>query len=630
MAARTSRGAELRALNVTASGSGSFGFGAQDPIDLALQATTPDVGALAMGVTGKSYDVGGAFDGTLRVTGTRVAPSVEAVATLDRPRYAKLVATRAHLDLAFGGRRLTLRDASLDEPAGRVALSGSVPATVQPPFVDRRDAPVDARVVAQNLDLGDFDALFPKGTKLGGVVDGDVRVDGTLAAPALAGTLALAKGTYSSPLLASELRNARLGVRFADRTAVLTALHAEMGGGAIDGGGRAAVGDLREMQRTLAFDVSANAKNVGIDVAKLVRAKVDGTLRVSRTAGAPVEVGGNLAFTHSRLSVMALLPKGAAAAKGAPLPVAFDLALAAPSDDRIQGPNVDVGATGRAVLGGTLAAPTLQGRFRATDGSLSFYRTFVLQSASVAFDPSDGIVPYVDATATTSVPDPQTDILLHAHGPATGLTLDLASRPDYDKSQIVGLLVNAQALGAVSGVAQTSPGTSNPNALQNAALGFAGQQFTSTIFKPFNSSVGNALGFQTFAFAPDLTGGFTATATRRLGEHVTASFAEQQTQEGQRQSVGISGNFSNATSVQLTLYGGGQAARSIGVIPPLTQTEPTNLQLEALVPPQGSNGFVFSFVKKFWTGKRPPSSVKAFTSEPAGAKPAPATIRTEW
>ncbi len=620
--------AELRALNLVASGSGSFGFGPHDPIDLALRATTPDIGALALGATGTSYELGGAFDGTLQIAGTRLAPSVEALATLDRPRYAKLVATRAHLDLAFAGRRLTLRDVSLDEPAGRVALSGSVPATLRPPFVDRRDAPVEARILAQNLDLGDFSALFPKGTKLGGVVDGDVRVGGTLAAPALAGTLALTKGAYSSPMLASELRNARLGVRFADRTALLTALHADMGGGAVDGTGQATVGDLRAPQRSLAFDVTATAKNLGLDVPKLVRAKVDGTLRLSRIAGAPVEVGGDLAFTHSRLSVLALLPKGSAAAKGAPLPVAFDLAVAAPSDDRIQGPNVDIGATGHAVLGGTLAAPTLQGRFRATDGSLSFYRTFVLQSASVAFDPSDGIVPYVDATATTSVPDPQTDILLHAYGPATGLTLDLASRPDYDKSQIVGLLVDAQALGAVNGVAPTSPGSSNPNALQNAALGFAGSQFTNAIFKPFNSSIGNALGFQTFAFAPDFTGGFSASATRRLGEHVTASFAEQQTPGGQRQSVGIAGNFSDATSVQLTLYGGGQAARAIGVIPPLTQTQPTNLQLEALVPPQGSNGFVFSFVKKFWAGKRPAPSLKTFTAEPAGAKPA-AAIRTE-
>ena len=629
--ARVTR-AELRALNLSADGSGTFGFGAHDPIALALHATTPDVGALALGATGKSYDLGGAFDGTLRVDGTRVAPSVEAVATLDRPRYGKLVAQRAHLDLAFAGRRLTLRDASLDETAGRVAASGSVPATTRPPFIDRRDAPVQARVVAEHLDLGDFSAVFPKGTKLGGVVDGDVRVGGTLAAPALGGTLALAKGSYSSPLLASPVQNATLAVRLDRRTATFTTLHADMGGGAIDGSGTASIGDLRAPQRTLAFEVSARAKNLGLDVPKMVRAKIDGAVRVSRAPGAPVLVGGNLAFTHSRLSIMALLPKRGGAAGAPALPVSFDLAVAAPSDDRVQGPNIDIGATGGAVLGGTLAAPTLRGRFRSTDGSMSFYRTFVLQNATVAFDPSDGIIPYVDATATTHVPDPSTDVLLHAYGFATQLNLDLASRPEYDRSQIVGLLVNAQALGAVSGVAQTSPGTTNGNALQNAALGFAGSQLTNAIFQPFSSSVGNALGFQTFGVSPSLTGGFTASATRKLGEHLTASFAESQTQTGQRQSVGISGNFSDATSVQLTLYGGGGGASPVlGVIPPFGLTQPKNLELEALVPPEGSNGFVFSFVKKFWAGKPPAPSLKTFHSE-AAATPSPQTeaLRSGW
>jgi len=625
--------AELDLLNLHATASGTAGFGARDPIDLTLLAQTPDIGALALGVTGKTYALGGAFDGSLHVGGTRVAPSVEAIATVDRPRYAKLVATRAHLDLAFAGERLTLRDASLDEPAGRVAMSASVPATMRPPFVDRRDAALQARIVAQHLDLGDFSGAFPNGTKLGGVVDGDVRVGGTLASPSLGGSLALAKGSYSSPLLASPVQNAALSVELADRTATVTALHADMGGGAIDGSGTATVGDLRAPERSLAFDLDARAKNVGLDVPKLLRAKMDGAVRLSRANGAPMRIGGDLAFTHARLSVLALVPKGGAKGGAPPFPIAFDLTVAAPSDDRLQGPNIDVGATGRAVLGGTLAAPTLAGHFRSTDGSLSFYRTFVLQSASVAFDPSDGIIPFVDATATTHVPDPSTDVLLHAYGPATGLTLDLASRPEYDKSQIVGLLVNAQALGAVSGVAQTSP--SSGGGLQNAALGFASSQFTSTIFKPFNSSIGNALGFQTFAFSPDLTGGFTASATRRLGEHVTASFADEQTQDGQRQSVGISGNFSDDTSVQLTLYGGGQTVRPLGAIPPFALSQPSNLELEALVPPQGSNGFIFSFVRKFWAGKPPAPTVKTFTSEPAAppsASPAPhaAALKDDW
>ena len=55
----------------------------------------------------------------------------------------------------------------------------------------------------------------------------------------------------------------------------------------------------------------------------------------------------------------------------------------------------------------------------------------------------------MNATATTHVPDPSTNVLLHVHGPATGLAIDFASQPGYDREQIVGLLVGAQNLGAI-------------------------------------------------------------------------------------------------------------------------------------------------------------------------------------
>ncbi len=611
--------AQLQALNLTATGSGTFGLDPSQPFDLALHAVSPDVGAFARQATGKPFDIAGALDATLHAHGTRNAPALAATVNVANPRVRNVVANRAHLDAAFGDRRLTLRDASIDFPTGILAFSGSVPATQQPPFIDRRNAPITAHVLVQHVDLGQFTALFPNGTKLGGLLDGDVRVNGTVRDPSLAGQLALTKGSYVSPLLASGVRNATATLALAGHRAGLSALHADIGGGAIDGDGDASVGDLSALQQTLAFRLTTREKNLGLEVANLFRSKVDGDLAVSRTIGNPILIAGNLAFSHTRIPIAALLPRPSSSSAPPPIPIAFDLNVSATKDDRVQGPNVDVGALGKARLTGTLAHPTLAGRFTATDGTLSFYRTFVLQSARVAFAPSNGIIPNVDATATTHIPDPSTDVLLHVHGPATQLSLDLASRPDYDRAQILGLLVNAQAFGAVRGVAQTSP-TGGGNALQGAATGFVDQQFTRSIFQPFSSSIGSAIGLSSFEFAPSVTGGFTANAMRRLSEHVTATFGETQGPNGSRQSVALSGNFSNATAVQLSLYSAGTAPRSFGVATPFTPTGPTNLELDALAPPPGSSGFVFSYVKKFWVGGPPVPTPQQIRNETAPGK----------
>ncbi len=593
--------AHLEALNLVADGSGTVGLGARDPIALALHATTPDAAAFANRATGATVDASAALDATLSVTGTRTAPIVRGIADLDRPRYERTAARHAHLDLAYAAGLLNVRDADVDLAAGRVAVNATVPATTAPPFIDRRNAAIAAHVMAQGVDLGQFSALLPKGTKVGGIVDGDVAVDGTLRDPALGGTVQLAKATFVSPDVASEIRNGTVKGTFGGRELRLSTLHADVGGGAVDGSGIVHVGDLGAGVAALAFNVDTREKNVGLDLPKLFRGKIDGTLALRRDAGAPIVVAGDLNVSHTRIPLSALLPSkpGGAAAPALP-PVAFALDVTAMNDNRLQGPAVDIGAKGAVHVGGTLAAPALDGRFDLTDGTISFYRTFVLQKAHVAFDPASGIIPYVDATATTHIPDPSTDVLLHAHGEATNLALDFASRPDYDKSQIVGLLVGAQNLGAVYGVAQTSPQPGGGNPLQGAALGYVDSRFTQSLFQPFSSSLGRALGFSDLNLNAGLTGGFSVSAVRRLGDRLQASFSDENDSGGQRQSFALSANFTNSSAVQLTLFDAGTEGRTIGVATPFAPTGPTNYQLQALAPAPGTSGYVFTYVHRFW------------------------------
>ncbi|MBV8750807.1 MAG: hypothetical protein JO103_13965, partial [Candidatus Eremiobacteraeota bacterium] len=361
----------LDAPGLVADANGTFGLGTHDPLDLTLRAHSPDAAALYNRATGAALDASGALDTTLSVSGTRAAPVVHDVLDLDNPRFRQMNARHTHVDVAYGNRRLTLRQVAVDLIAGRVEANAVIPATLTPPFIDTRDAPLTAHLVAQGVDLGQFAPLLPKNTKLGGIVNGDVAVAGTTANPALGGALQLAKGSFVNPEVASEIHNGTMQIAFAGHDARLTTLHADVGGGAVDGDGSVRFGDLRSGFNAVAFDLTTREKNVGLDIPKLFRGKLDGTLALRRTAGAPVLVAGDLAFAHARIPLTALLLAKGGSSNAPPPPVAFDLHVAATTDDRLQGPAVDVGATGGVGITGTLANPVLDGAFASTDGTLS-------------------------------------------------------------------------------------------------------------------------------------------------------------------------------------------------------------------------------------------------------------------
>jgi len=273
---------------------------------------------------------------------------------------------------------------------------------------------------------------------------------------------------------------------------------------------------------------------------------------------------------------------------------------------RVQSGPVDIGATGMARLGGTLAAPTLGGEFTATDGTVSLYRTFNVQNGSaVTFNPSDGLIPGVDATAVTNVPDPPTDVLLHVTGLATHLHLAFSSEPPYSQEQILGLLVNAQALGAVSGVAQTGGSTANSPSVVGLGEGLVDTQLTQKFLQPFTSALGGAIGLSDLNLNYSTEGSVSASARRRIGKNVSFVYGQQFGGATPRTSLGV--NVGNTVSgAQLTFYqavGSNEAFGGQALTPFINSgflsTAPPNYTLQSIEPPTGS-GFVFSYQRRFW------------------------------
>ena len=381
----------VNAAGLTARGNGTAGYGPHEPIALSIQAQSADLAQLATAV-GVKFPVAGTASTTAQITGTRSNPQIADQLDAVNLAVAGYRVPHVHTDVFSDATTATVRGAEIDLQKGRVLLTGTLP-------IARTDGPLTGTLRAEGIDLAQFNAILPKGTRGTGTLDGTLTAGGTRTAPSAAGTLALTNA----------------------------------GGGRVDATVNAAIANIDDPRGTLSFDARATAAHAGFNVANTT-GKVDGSLHASQARGGTPLLAGDLTFSQSRIPLNELIPPSKPAATASPFPVAFDLAVTLGSDVRVQSPNVDIGARGQVAIAGTLAKPQLHGSVRSTDGSVSFYRTFVLQRGVVAFEPDDGIVPNVDATATTHVTDPDTDVLLHIHGPATQLTLDLDSQPASDCS----------------------------------------------------------------------------------------------------------------------------------------------------------------------------------------------------
>jgi autotransporter translocation and assembly factor TamB len=580
---------------LTADASGTLGYGPSDPVAIALHAQSDDVALLAKSL-GAKLDISGTLDTTVNATGSRNAPHLAQTIDATNFRSGKYTMPKMRAQLAADLQTLQLQSFEADLVRGRLLATATLPIRLTAPIGLRND-PLTATLRAEGIDLAQFDALLPNGTKIGGTIDGQIAAGGTESTPAITGTMTLAGGSYASNLLRSGLTNGRARLDFTQAQARLTGVHTDIGGGTIDGTASATFGDLRALQRTLAFNSQFTAQHAAINVANLFRGTVDGALTANKSQGDIPTLGGTLAFTKTRLPLAALIPKTPAQeGPRTPATVAFDLNVQVGNDVRVTGPGVDIGARGAVAIGGNLAHPELSGKITSTDGTLSFYRTFVLRQGTVAFQPADGLVPNVDATATTHVTNPDTDVLLHVTGPATSLNLDLASNPSYDKEQILGLLVGAQAFGAVPGIETANSGSVSAGSI---AGGFLGQEFTQSLLQPIGSGLGQALGFEDLALGYDFGTGLSAGARKQISKKLYATF--NQTFGGdQRQTIGLNYDLPRNASIALTAFNAGNQAPSLVLTQQLfAPTEPTNYTLQALQPPPGIADVVLTYQRKF-------------------------------
>ncbi|GAC1441199.1 MAG: hypothetical protein NVSMB59_00760 [Vulcanimicrobiaceae bacterium] len=629
--------ADLELPGLSLVGSGRFGLGEADPIRLAVHAKSPDVGSIAARLFG-ALPVSGAAEVDVKIDGTRGKPRVAGGFDLERGAVRGVAVPRALGQFSLNGRDLVLTSVEVGFATGTLALAGSVPLQVAPLGLGPARSPISLEIAASGIDLGNFASLLPAGSKLGGKVDGRVVVGGTAGAPRLDGGLALANGALSSPLETVPLTGIAASLAFAGTDARLERLHAEAGGGSIDATGGLSLRDLVRPTQASAYRFGAVAKRLRLNLPAYGDGQVDGTLAISHVPGSRPKLTGDLALRDATIPFAALLvgdggtDGGALGAAPAPPPnarasdLALDLGVRATSDVRVRSSNVDIGARGELHVGGTTSAPALDGGFDSTGGTLTYFNTvFRLVDGRVSFDPTTGLVPTLDARAVTHVldPDPNTvrnvagsaDVTLGLSGPVTNLTIALSSDPVYDRSQILGLLLSAPALGAsnlfgdagtptpygsatYAGASAGLPtrGTGQFSVAQEA-FGIANAQFTRTLLAPIETKLARAVGLSNFNVNVDYTGNVGLTARKVLGRKLNAVYG---TSFGYpyRQTFGFEIKPSDATAAQVTVF---QTLGSTGLTslapPPYGTTN--NLKLQAAQPSGGTVGFSLSLQRLF-------------------------------
>ena len=588
--------------NLNATASGSLGLRPADALDLTLSAQTPDAGALAKTLTGKTYDASGSASTTLHVTGNPQRPLLAETLDGDKLRYERFTLPHAHAEIRASQTRAMLVRSEIDLESGRVLAAGYAPIQSRPFYhIGPAAAPLALNLQIQQIALAQFAGLLPKGTSIAGELNGNVDLGGSLANPGLNGMLALSDGAFEGPQERSKISAARAQLALNGRTLTIQNTSATVGGGTIDASGRLTLANLQDPVRYASANLQLDSNGAVFDLPQYFRGRANGTLTYVRNPEKSGVLGGKLTFSSARIPPTALIssaPRPEASAAPT-FPLALNLAVTAGDDVRVQGGPIDIGAKGRVQVGGTLASPALSGVLVSTGGTLSFYRTFQLQYPSkITFDPSDGVIPDVDATATSYVSNPPTNVSLHVTGRATHLNVDLASDPNYSREQILGILVGAASIGAVSGV-QTVGGGSQVNPFQAAASGELGSLLTQNLLEPFSSQFGSSVGLNSLAinYAPGTGGGFNISARKKLFKDVNAVFAESFNYP-QRQSIGILASPNDSTAIQLTFFSQPYSNR-FDPFEGSTNLLSTNPSLTSVEPANGTTGFALSFQRKF-------------------------------
>jgi hypothetical protein len=557
--------AELTTPELSATAAGTLGLGKDEPLDVQVHASTDRLAKLVYDVSRVKLPMTGSFESTLSIGGTYQTPTFLAGFDATNVRAYGISIASLFGEVRLARRALVLSNSGATFNRGEMTLAGSLPLSLSPLRLPSGNEPLNFDLEMVGVDPAIFDETLGNATKLTGLIDGHIGLSGTIAHPLIVGRVALAHGSYVSALERVPIAQIAGALAFNRTSATLQRASARFGNGSAQMTGRL---DFPNGFTTTgsSFGFSGSANGAQLDFPAYGSGTIDAKIKLEKNPQTQALLSGSLALNNATLPFATFLKaaQGSSEIVAPPLPLAFDLNATAGRNVRVRGSGygagLDIGATGTVRVGGTLAAPTMDGAFASTGGTLTYFdRAFRVQKGGVTFHAADGVLPTLHAVASSSVvnPDPDrarnpygsADITIRVDGPIQGLKVALTSNPaGYSRDEILGLIapfggfVNGitfsrqsmlarqqpsgiTPLGALSPIPEINLPQRSSISVGQEAFNILNAQFTAGLLAPLESTLGQGLGLSSVNLTLGYYGNVGFTATRVLGKAVSAVYA---------------------------------------------------------------------------------------------------------
>jgi autotransporter translocation and assembly factor TamB len=497
---------------------------------------------------------------------------------------------------------------------GDISLAGSLPLTLEPMSVGPPDAPLSLTLQAEGIDLASFTSLLPGDSRLAGLVDGEVSLEGNAGNPSLNGSLGLRNGFFQSPFERTALTNVNVELAMSGKELRVQNLRANAGSGTLASDGTIMLNDLAHPLTKSAYDFKASVRHAELDLPQYGKGVLDADLALHASAGSTPLLSGTATLANATIPFSALaLPMGNSPdslgdeeAISALPNLDLDLNLTAASNVRVRSGNLDLGGTGQIHVAGNLQEPHLEGGFTSTGGTITYFNSsFRVLGGTLKFTPDLGLIPTLDAQAVTTVRNPaatlgdrNVSVDLGVHGPVTDLSVDLQSDPPYPRDQILAFLVGTPTAGVVmSGLNGSTTNSSPSTSVGGELFGLLDAQFTRTLLSPLETKVSGALGLSNIDLALGYGGDVGLTARKLLGRRMQAFYSSGFTYP-YRQTFGLEFNATALTVAKLSFY---ESTTQLAPGSALASTlSATNVSSPAFLDTStGTNGFAFSLERHF-------------------------------
>ncbi|MDK2931608.1 MAG: translocation and assembly module TamB [Bacillota bacterium] len=391
---------------------------------------------------GVGYAVSGVLDLAAKIEGTSSDPSATVAMQLtdgavERVRFDAITAR-----MLFRGGVITIEEGEIVQGRHSASVTGRVPLAgkqlaafgITPP---KRQENLDLAIRMKDASLVLLMMVSDQIEWSEGTTNVDLRVTGSLNDPQLHGHVRVSDGTVKLAPLGDALKDMTARVVFNGTEASIEEFSCRLGDGSISASGT--VGLVSSEGPKL--DVRVSSKRARVNTG-LIRALVDAHLAVYGSARRPL-VSGDIKLTKAEVA-----PSGFGSAS---VPFDADLALTVSTegDLRVRTKIMDVPASGRLKVGGTLKQPTLAGRMEAHRGWFAYFgNEFTVREAVAEFREDGGVMPYLEVQAETHAGT--TAIYLTLRGtPPDGLEMDLTSSPPKSRDDILALLNYPGALAKI-------------------------------------------------------------------------------------------------------------------------------------------------------------------------------------